>query len=272
MIHNILRYDWIYSLFKQRHFYTPPHANNDFFPTLPLAYATTVHKAQGLTLDYVIVDFEKKSKRAVPAGSFYTAVTRVKSLDKLYFRNFETSHIRTDSRVKEEMTKQSQRPYIFLKRFLNETCFENNASETKISFMNINGFSLHRQDISTDRNLLRSDVIAFAETKSKAACDFFNIDGYECTSVLKAVNDQSGGMALLCKQEKKCDIKVIGKKHIEFESSYFQYIKITVNKQIFTFLYIHPTVSRKGQERLKEHMNSFQDSSGEINFKCFNHP
>ena len=233
------------------------------FP-LVLAYATTVHKAQGLTLDYVIVDFERKSKRAVPAGAFYTAVSRVKSLDKLYLKIFDKTHIRTDIRVKEEIKKLIETPYIFLKRFLSQPCFENNIGETKICYLNINGFHAHKEDISMDKNLLESDVIALAETKSKSGCDFFKINGYECISVIKAVNDKSGGMALLCKQEKKHDIKVLEKKHLDLESSYIQYMKIAIKDNIYSLIYIHPTISSRGQQWLKQQMDNFSDSSGRV--------
>ena len=142
------------------------------------------------------MDFDRKSKRAVPAGAFYTAVTRVKCLEKLFLRNFEESHIRTDCRVKEEIKKLLKKPYVFLKRYLNQPCFEDQNNETKLTYLNINGFSSHKDDISTDLNLLESDIIVIAETKSKAGCGSFKIPGLHCKSVLKAATNQSGGMAL----------------------------------------------------------------------------
>ena len=233
------------------------------FP-LVLAYATTVHKAQGLTLDCVIVDFDRKSKRAVPAGAFYTAVSRVRSLEKLFLRNFQESHIRTDGRVKEEIEKLKKKPYTFLKRFLNQECFENYINETKISYLNTNGFTSHKEDISTDINLLESDVIVLSETKSKSGCESFKIPGFHCMAVLKAVNDQSGGMALLCKEEMKHKIELIETKHIDFDSCYLEYIKVLVNKKIYTCLYLHPTFATKGQKWMKEQLDIFQDSSGKM--------
>ena len=191
-------------------------------------------------------------------------MTRVKALEKLFLRNFQETHIRTDVRVKEEIEKLVKKPYIFLKRFLNQPCFENSTNETKISYLNINGFSSHKEDISTDINLLESDVIVLAETKSRSGCDSFKIPGFHCISVLEAVNDQSGGMALLCKEEKKHEIKLIEKKHIDFDSCYIEYIKAEFNKQIYSCLYLHPAVATKGQKWLKEQMDIFEDSSGKM--------
>ena len=235
------------------------------FP-LVLAYATTVHKAQGLTLDCVIVDFERKSKRAVPAGAFYTAVTRVKCLEKLFLRNFEENHIRTDCRVKEEINKLAKKPYVFLKRYLNQPCFENHNTETKLTYLNINGFSSHKDDISTDLNLLESDIIVIAETKSMAGCGSFKIPGFHCKSVVKAVTNKSGGMALLCKEETKLDIQIIEQKHIDFESCYIEYMKVMANNEIYSFIYLHPNAATKGKEWLKEKIEVFQDSSGICSF------
>ena len=231
------------------------------FP-LVLSYATTIHKAQGLTLDYVIVDLKRNSKRAISAGAFYTAITRIRSLDKLFLRNYDKTCIRTDSRVLEEIKSLSKKPYTFLKRYLSQSAFQNHTDETKIVFLNINGFSSHKEDISADRNLLEGDLIVLAETKTKAGCKTLNFDGYDCISVLNAVNNQSGGMALMCRKESNKSINVIEKNHVSFQSSYLQYMKIEVEGKLFSFVYVHPDMHTKDRNWLKEQMRIFQDSSG----------
>ena len=236
------------------------HRRNQF--PLILAYATTVHKAQGLTLNSVIVDFERKSKRAVPAGAFYTAVSRVRSLDKLFLRNFQKTDIRTDVRVKEEVEKLKKKPYVFLKRFLYQQCFQSVINETKITYLNINGFATHEKDISTDINLLESDVIMLAETKSKSDCEGFKIPGFRCLAVLKPLNVHSGGMALLCKEERIQEIEVIEKKHRSFDLGYIEYMKIIFNKKTYTGLYMHPIFATRGQHWLKDQLDIFKDNTG----------
>ena len=187
-------------------------------------------------------------------------------LSKLFLRNFKEDNIRTDCRVKEEIQKLAKKPYVFLKRYLNQPCFENHSTETKMTFLNINGFSSHKDDISTDLNLLESDIIVIAETKSKAGCGSFKIPGFQCKSVVKAVTNQSGGMALLCKEETKLDIQIIEKKHIDFASCYIEYIKIMANNKIYSFVYLHPIAATKGKEWLEENIDVFQDSSGICSF------
>jgi hypothetical protein len=64
------------------------------FP-LNLAYATTIHKAQGMTLDRVLVDL----KNLWEPGQAYVAVSRVKTSAGLHLLGWTPASIRTDSRV-----------------------------------------------------------------------------------------------------------------------------------------------------------------------------
>ena len=61
---------------------------------LILAWAITIHKTQGMTLDHVVVHggcFEK--------GQLYVALSRVRSVEGLHVQNMKYSEIMTDSRV-----------------------------------------------------------------------------------------------------------------------------------------------------------------------------
>ena len=50
----------------------------------PLAWASTVHKVQGLSLEQGVVDFEPHKQKSFGPGQIYTALSRVKSYDNLY--------------------------------------------------------------------------------------------------------------------------------------------------------------------------------------------
>lgn len=62
---------------------------------LKLAYATTIHKSQGMTIDYAEIDMNG----IFEYGQAYTALSRVKSLDGLILKNFNPKVVKTHPRV-----------------------------------------------------------------------------------------------------------------------------------------------------------------------------
>ncbi len=66
------------------------------FP-LKLAYAVTIHKSQGMTLDKLYVD----CKRIFERGQAYVAMSRVKALSGLYLDNFSKELVISDDKVVE---------------------------------------------------------------------------------------------------------------------------------------------------------------------------
>ena len=71
------------------------------FP-LTLAWATTIHKVQGLTLDAIVVDM--KGARFNP-GQMYVALSRVKSLTGLHIVNYNPKAITKSPHVDAEMDR-----------------------------------------------------------------------------------------------------------------------------------------------------------------------
>lgn len=70
-----------------------------------LAYAITIHKAQGLTLDEAVVDCSS----AFASGHVYVALSRVKKLENLYILGFDEGKIYADKKAQ-----------IFYKNLLNQ--------------------------------------------------------------------------------------------------------------------------------------------------------
>ena len=70
------------------------------FP-LKLAYGITIHKSQGMTLDKLVVDCSRIFER----GQAYVAMSRVKTLDGLYLRNFSKDKVMVDEKVAEFYSK-----------------------------------------------------------------------------------------------------------------------------------------------------------------------
>lgn len=62
---------------------------------LKLAYAITIHKSQGMTLDNVVVD----CNRIFEEGQTYVALSRVKTLEGLYLKGFSPDKIKANPKV-----------------------------------------------------------------------------------------------------------------------------------------------------------------------------
>jgi ATP-dependent DNA helicase PIF1 len=65
---------------------------------LILAWALTIHKAQGATMDCAEIDV---GNNIFESGQTYVALSRVKSMDGLYLTSFDASRIRIHKKVKE---------------------------------------------------------------------------------------------------------------------------------------------------------------------------
>jgi len=65
---------------------------------LKLAYAITIHKAQGSTLDCALIDV---GGQTFEYGQAYTALSRVKDLESLYIHDLDSTAFRADPKVKE---------------------------------------------------------------------------------------------------------------------------------------------------------------------------
>ena len=69
-----------------------------------LAWATTIHKVQGLTMDRIVVDMVDK---VFDAGQAYVTFSRVKTLEGLFIKNFKPANVRVNADVVSEMKRLS---------------------------------------------------------------------------------------------------------------------------------------------------------------------
>ncbi len=64
---------------------------------LKLAYAITIHKTQGMSIDSILID----CKNIFAEGQLYVALSRVKNVEGLYLKNFDLSKIKTNKKAKQ---------------------------------------------------------------------------------------------------------------------------------------------------------------------------
>ena len=120
----------------------------------------TVYKAEGATVDKVVVDLSQNKKiRKIP-HIHNVALSRVEKLKDLYILNLNDAAIDLDEQVTEEM--QMLQPDAAL-----ELCYvplyKIGSGKIKIAFNNVRSLHKHFKDIELEPNVLAADVIGFAE-------------------------------------------------------------------------------------------------------------
>ena len=136
------------------------------FP-LALAWACTVHKDQGLTLNKIVISFDLFKQRSFNYGQTYVALSCATSLQGLYvLGKLEHKHIKADPRVIEEY-----------ERLRNTSMLEENDSfqvqehdlVIPIVLLNIRSLQKHSIDIKFDKKIFNCDMLLFTETQLRTS-------------------------------------------------------------------------------------------------------
>ena len=133
--------------------------------SLTLGYCLTAHKCQGETYDGgVIIDFRDGF---VISGSFYVAITRVKSGNKLFLKDFDSTYIKPSKDIEEKIEHmRKNKPYLFFKKYLEDKIFEFDKEDMKICYLNINKLTTcHSEYVNEDKNLLNIDILCLSDTR-----------------------------------------------------------------------------------------------------------
>ena len=131
------------------------------FP-ITLAWACTVHKVQGLTLEKVVISLDLIKQRPFNYGQIYVALSRAISLHGLYtFGQIESKHIKANPKVLEEYQRLSNEcivPHL-------TNIPQDNLNVLTISLLNIRSLKKHSVDIKFYSRIFDSDIIALTETQ-----------------------------------------------------------------------------------------------------------
>ena len=131
------------------------------FP-VTLAWACTVHKVQGLTLENVVISSHLIKQRAFNYRQIYVALSRATSLQGLHILGqIKSKHVKANPKVCEEY--QRLRNECIISR--GTTLLQNNDNILTISLLNIRSLKKHSIDIKFDLRLFNSDIIALTETQ-----------------------------------------------------------------------------------------------------------
>ncbi|MBU4536560.1 AAA family ATPase [Patescibacteria group bacterium] len=155
---------------------------------LRLAWAITIHKSQGMSLDMAEIDLSK----SFVAGMGYVALSRVRSLDGLYLKGINNTALTVNDEILEfdlELKKESERAVFRLKsepraneiqeEFIETSAVEDYVEE-KISTYDITKEMIAKEmmleDIALERNLTVSTIVnhleKLAEEKGEGRVNF----------------------------------------------------------------------------------------------------
>ena len=126
---------------------------------LVLAWASTIHSVQGLTVDRIV-----NLSKIFAAGPAYVALSWVKTLEGLEILNYKRSAFRTDKRVEQEMIRLQSKAINFKWPMIPTLPAK---QWIKIAHLNIRGYLHHISDLKQDNNICASDIICIMETHLK---------------------------------------------------------------------------------------------------------
>ena len=132
---------------------------------LTLAWACTVHKVQGLTLNDVVISFNLLRQRSFNYGQIYVALSRATSLKGIHILGkIESKQIRADPRVHQEYQRLRNLPPLLVEPRLGLQNTSQNSEILSICLLNIRSLRKHSIDLKFDTTIFSSDVLALTET------------------------------------------------------------------------------------------------------------
>ena len=131
------------------------------FPLVPAA-GRSAHRAQGSTLEKVVIDLTQNITRKVPHLHF-VALSRVKSMNNLHILNFNEGALKVDEHVEEEMQRLYGQAVLDLCYVPLDTI--DATSYFKIVYNNCRLLQKHIEGIICHESLLSAYIIGISESR-----------------------------------------------------------------------------------------------------------
>ncbi|XP_071172145.1 uncharacterized protein [Mytilus edulis] len=142
------------------------------FP-LKLAWACTIHKVQGLTVEECVVDLNK----CFTYGQAYVALSRVTSKSGLHIKSIETEKLDKKIFCDPDIVKGVAEMTRFLPEVEDER--EEQKDIVQIMYHNIQGLQAHAEDLKQNPDVIGVDFICLTETWANQNFACFEMIGYD---------------------------------------------------------------------------------------------
>ena len=214
---------------------------------LALAWAVTIHKTQGMTVDEIVVDMTKANGR-YNEGQAYVALSRVTSYEKLHIVNYDRHQIKVSRQSEEEM------------KSLKERCLDlgppsvlDGKEETQTAICHLNIHQLRSQeyrkseDLVMDESIQKCDIVCLTETHLHELDTFSEADVWikEGGSVhrLERNGEKGGGIVIALRKELKS--KRLQLRNFEIEAVALQVVLKDLKRVILVCFYIKPALLKR---------------------------
>ncbi|XP_071169752.1 uncharacterized protein [Mytilus edulis] len=142
------------------------------FP-LKLAWACTIHKVQGLTVEECVVDLNK----CFTYGQAYVALSRVTSKSGLHMKSIESEKLDKKIFCDPDIVKGVAEMTRFLPEVEDER--EEQKDIVQIMYHNIQGLQAHAEDLKQNPDFIGVDFICLTETWANQEFACFEMIGYD---------------------------------------------------------------------------------------------
>ena len=232
----------------------------------------------------MIIDFSSKHSR-ISAGSFYTALSRVKNGESVYLKSFEPHFIKANPAVESKLrAMETFSPYITKKIYLEEEIFLKGTNEIKIGYINTNDIFASKSIsyLNNNSNLLNLDLLTVSDTRLtqdvsdvelgnllsnwNILCRLDSFDKIKHMGMI-LLHSKSSRFSLKCFvtgfKDSKEGVKTVQRRQIV----YVQAIRVSVEqlKRQFGFVYIRETPNKDELAKIQHMFRNCSLIMGDIN-------